>query len=139
MVSGGFDPIHEGHISYLEDAARHGDVVVALNSDEWLMRKKGYVFMPWEARARILEAIKYVKKVVRVNDFDGTVCDALREIRPDIFANGGDRQNPDYSEDAYCKIHKIHQFFGIGGMEKKNSSSELMEKAFDNYKNSISN
>jgi cytidyltransferase-like protein len=138
LVSGGFDPVHDGHIALLEDAARYGRVIVALNSDEWLLKKKGYYFMPFDVRQKVLLAITYVHDVIAVDDFDGTVCDALREIKPDIFANGGDRRYADLSEDAYCKLHKIHQFFGIGGMEKKNSSSELMEKAFDNYKNTLS-
>lgn len=127
LVSGGFDPIHEGHIAYLEDAARFGSVVVALNSDEWLIRKKGYCFMPFESRKRILEAIKFVDKVIEVNDYDGTVCDALRSVKPDIFANGGDRTYGDASENAYCLIHKINQFFGVGGVRKLNSSSKLVE------------
>ena len=75
----------------IRDAAKHGDVIVVANSDEWLMRKKGFVFMPFEERRDILKEIKGVIIVAAVDDSDGTVCDALRKIRPDYFANGGDR------------------------------------------------
>ena len=91
MVSGGFDPIHAGHVAMIRDAAKHGDVIVVANSDEWLMRKKGFVFMSFEERRDILKEIKGVVIVAAVDDSDGTVCDALRKIRPDYFANGGDR------------------------------------------------
>ena len=92
-VSGGMDPIHVGHVRMILEASKFGDVVVILNSDQWLLRKKGFKFMSWEERAEILRAIRGVVDVVRVNDEDGTVCEALRRIKPDYFANGGDRKN----------------------------------------------
>ena len=92
MVSGGFDPIHKGHVRMILAAAEHGDVVVVANSDDWLMRKKGYVFMPWEERAEIISAIRGVTEVVTVDDSDNTVCEALIRCKPDAFANGGDRK-----------------------------------------------
>jgi len=138
LVSGGFDPLHSGHVAMIAEAARYGDVFVALNSDEWLIRKKGYVFMPWEERKKILLALYWVNDVIQFNDNDDTVCDALRQVKPQYFANGGDRTSPNYSEHQYCKRHSIIELFGIGG-EKTNSSSKLMEKAFDNYKNTLSN
>ena len=79
MVSGGFDPIHIGHIRMIRAAAEFGPVVVVANSDDWLMRKKGYVFMPWSERAEILESIKGVSYVVPVDDADDTVCAAIQE------------------------------------------------------------
>ena len=93
-VSGGFDPVHIGHVRMIQDAARYGDVMVIINSDAWLERKKGYVFMPWEERAEIMGNIKGVVLVTQVDDSDGTVCEALRRHRPDAFANGGDNPVP---------------------------------------------
>ena len=92
MVSGGFDPVHVGHIRMIREAAEWGDVIVVINSDDWLKRKKGYVFMPWEERAEIMGNIKGVKIVTNVDDSDGTVCNALRHHKPNAFANGGDRK-----------------------------------------------
>jgi D-beta-D-heptose 7-phosphate kinase/D-beta-D-heptose 1-phosphate adenosyltransferase len=97
-VSGGMDPIHFGHVRMIQEAAQFGEVIVILNSDEWLMRKKGFVFMPWEERAEIIESIKGVRKVVRVDDSDGSVCEALRREKPTYFANGGDRTNKNTPE-----------------------------------------
>ena len=78
MVSGGFDPPHIGHTRMFTEAAEWGEVVVALNSDEWLMRKKGYVFMPWAERAELIQQFESVGRVVAFNDEDNTACDALR-------------------------------------------------------------
>lgn len=97
-VSGGFDPVHIGHVRMIRDAARYGDVMVIINSDDWLMRKKGYVFMPWEERAEIMGNIKGVRLVTQVDDSDGTVCEALRRHKPDAFANGGDRKTENTPE-----------------------------------------
>ena len=72
-VSGGFDPVHIGHVRMIRDAARYGDVMVIINSDDWLTRKKGYVFMPWEERAEIMGNIKGVRLVTQVDDSDGTL------------------------------------------------------------------
>lgn len=124
-VSGGFDPLHIGHIRLITDAANYGDVVVILNSDDWLLRKKGYAFMDWLSRAYILRAIKGVKDVVRVNDSDTTVCKALRNIKPDYFANGGDRTSENTPELEVCKELGITPLFNIGG-EKIESSSMLV-------------
>lgn len=123
-VSGGFDPIHRGHIRLIQAAATYGHVCVILNSDAWLERKKGYVFMDWEHRAEILRAIKGVVDVVPVNDSDGTVCEVLERIKPDAFANGGDRKSDNTPELEVCKRLRIEALFNVGG-EKINSSSEL--------------
>ena len=90
-VSGGFDPVHPGHINLLNAAAAYGPLTVILNSDEWLIRKKGYRVMSWEDRARIVGAIRGVVDVVPVDDSDGTICEALRRIVPNYFAKSGDR------------------------------------------------
>lgn len=127
-VSGGFDPLHQGHIALIEAAAEYGDVVVILNSDEWLMRKKGYVFQPWEARALIMSALRDVLTVHSVDDSDGTVLSALRKIGPDYFANGGDRGPENTPEMVYCLDYGIRPLWGIGG-GKLASSSELVGRA----------
>ena len=127
MVSGGFDPVHVGHIHLFNAAADYGDVVVALNSDDWLMRKKGYVFMPHMERTVILTALEKVTIVTPVTDFDDTVCEALRRVRPDIFCNGGDRFHANKREAEVCFELSIKQVFGVGGT-KTQSSSELVAR-----------
>jgi cytidyltransferase-like protein len=124
-ISGGFDPVHPGHIDLIQDAARYGDVVVILNSDAWLVRKKGARFQVYESRAHILMAIAGVVDVVSVDDNDGTVCEALRRIRPDCFANGGDRTDINTPELVLCDELGIQALFGIGG-DKRHSSSEIV-------------
>ena len=81
-LSGGFDPLHIGHIRMTQEAYKYGPVHIILNSDAWLERKKGYVFMPWEARKEMLLALKWVERVIDVDDSDGTVCEALRRTGP---------------------------------------------------------
>lgn len=122
MVSGGFDPLHVGHLNMIEEAARIGRVIVALNSDEWLRRKKGYVFMPHADRTRILSAIEGVTMVTPVDDSDGTVCEAIRRIRPTLFLNGGDRTQADPKEDALCRSLGVAQLFNVGGGKVRSSS-----------------
>lgn len=121
-VSGGCDPCHSGHIRMILEAATYGDVVVILNSDDWLMRKKGYKFMSWEERAEILMAIKGVTDVVTVDDSDGTVCEALRRIRPDYFANGGDRKVGNTPEGDVCAELGIEMLWNVGGGKTQSSS-----------------
>ena len=125
-VSGGFDPVHVGHVRMILEAAEVGDVIVIANSDEWLMRKKGYVFMPWEERAEILASIKGVLKVVTVDDSDGTVCEALRREKPTFFANGGDRKTDNTPEMDVCSGLGIGLLWEVGG-GKIQSSSELVK------------
>ena len=131
MVSGGFDPIHIGHVRMILDASKHGDVIVVANSDDWLVRKKGYVFMPWEERAEIIESIRGVAKVHRVDDSDGTGCEAILRIRPDAFANGGDRKNSNTPEVTLCEDLGIKLLWNVGG-EKIQSSSELVSSSRQN-------
>ncbi len=128
MVSGGFDPIHAGHVRMILAAAEYGDVIVVANSDSWLERKKGYVFMPWKERAEILDAIKGVVLVSEVDDEDGTVCEAIRRIKPDYFANGGDRKSTNTPEKTLCDSLGIELLWEIGG-DKIQSSSELVKAA----------
>lgn len=137
-VSGGFDPIHVGHVRMIREAAALGDeLVVIINNDHWLMKKKGYVFMPQDQRREIIEAIQGVTRVVftaHEPDFeDRSVCRELREIRPHIFAQGGDRdlkdaldpnssQNP---ESKLCAELGIEIVYGVGRGGKVQSSSWL--------------
>jgi len=125
MVSGGFDPIHKGHIRMIQEAARKGDVIVIVNSDEWLMRKKGFVFMPFEERVEIIKSIKGVRdtSVVGIDDSDNTVCEALRKYRPDYFANGGDRTNTNTPEMAVCEELGIEMLWEVGGGKVQSSST----------------
>ena len=125
MVSGGFDPIHIGHVRMIQEAAKYGQVVVAVNSDDWLMRKKGYVFMPWEERVEIIESIKGVKYAVPVHDQDNTVCAAIKDEYPHAFANGGDRKGNNTPEVALCNEMGIELIWNIGG-GKIQSSSDLV-------------
>ena len=118
MVSGGFDPVHAGHIRMIRHAAKFGDVIVVANSDDWLWRKKGFVFMEYERRIEILNAIKGVVLVDSVDDSDGTVCEAIRRLRPTYFANGGDRGRSNTPEQSVCEELEIELLWGIGGEEK---------------------
>ena len=129
MVSGGFDPVHVGHIRMIREAAEYAEVIVVANSDDWLMRKKGYVFMPFEERAEILRSIKGVTRVESVDDSDGTVCEALERIKPTYFANGGDRTNKNTPEKEVCSRLNIVMLWEMGGGNKVQSSSELVDKA----------
>tara|TARA_B100000575_G_C23143450_1_gene666397 strand:+ start:14886 stop:15344 length:459 start_codon:yes stop_codon:yes gene_type:complete len=122
-VSGGFDPIHVGHLRMMQDAAQHGKLVVIINSDDWLLRKKGYVFMPWDERAEIISAYDFVDEVVMAKDDDRTVVASLDEIKPDIFANGGDRENINTPEARFCKENGIEMMWGVGGGKIQSSSS----------------
>ena len=127
-VSGGFDPVHIGHIRMISEASRHGNVLVIINSDEWLMRKKGYVFMPWKERAEIMGNIKGVTMVTSVDDSNGTVCEALIRCKPHAFANGGDRKEKNTPEMDLCEHIGIEMLWNIGGDDKPQSSSWLVDK-----------
>lgn len=132
IASGGFDPIHEGHICYLEHARTLGDrLLVGLNSDDWLIRKKDKLFMLWEERAPVLRAMRCVDEVLRMDDRDGSARDAIRQARiahPDarlIFANGGDRNSANIPEMDQTDVEFI---FGVGGDWKANSSSDVLRR-----------
>lgn len=129
LVSGGFDPLHVGHLNYLREAAKLGSVIVALNSDSWLVRKKGYFFMPWKERCEIVGSLYCILgSIYSVDDDDGTICAALRAIKPDIYANGGDRTEPRSKEGALCEKLGIRQVFDVGG-GKTHSSSYMVSVA----------
>ncbi len=132
VVSGGFDPIHSGHIAYLKSAREIGDkLVVALNSDEWLIKKKGKFFMPFVERQSIVENLSFVDLVVDFKDDEqGSAINALikvKEMFPEdeiVFANGGDRNKENIPE---MSVNDIEFKFSVGGDDKKNSSSWILK------------
>jgi len=132
LVTGGFDPIHSGHIAYFKAAKALGDIlVVGVNSDAWLERKKTRAFMSWEERANIVESLEVVDYVIAFDDRDGSAVDAIRRVKAlhptdnVIFANGGDRTNKNIPEMAETGVEFM---FGVGGEDKKNSSSWILEE-----------
>jgi len=134
LVTGGFDPIHSGHISYFKAAKTLGDeLIVGLNSDEWLERKKGRAFMPWNERLCVINNLSVVDEVYTFDDSDGSAKNFIRQIRahyPDaelIFANGGDRTAKNIPE-MDIDDSNIKFIFGVGGEDKKNSSSWILEE-----------
>ena len=127
-VSGGFDPVHIGHLRMIQEASKFGNVIVIVNSDDWLMRKKGYIFMPYEERCEILEGFTATSSTTYVDDSDNTVCEALRRIKPDYFANGGDRKTNNTPEMDVCEELGIEMLWGVGG-GKIQSSSTLVSDA----------
>lgn len=133
-VSGGFDPIHIGHVRMMRNAKKLGDkLVVILNNDNWLKKKKGYFFMPQEERKEIIKALGCVDEVFITrhpkNPTDMSVCNALEKIKPDIFCNGGDRKNEnDIPEASVCNKLGCKMIFNIGRGGKIQSSSWLLEK-----------
>ena len=135
IVSGGFDPIHEGHIAMINEAAARSDgVILLLNSDEWLCRKKGKNFMNFNTRKTICENLKNVTKVLAFNDDDNSANDGIRLVRklfPEaelVFANGGDRTPKNIPETETCRSCNVSLEFSIGGDNKANSSSWILQK-----------
>lgn len=125
-VSGAFDPVHIGHIRLFKEAKKLGDsLIVILNTDDFLIRKKGQAFMPYEEREEIIKSIRYVDEVVKCIDKGQTVCKTLEWLKPDIFANGGDRTSANIPESDTCDKLSIQMAFEIGG-EKIQSSSNLL-------------
>lgn len=133
-VSGGFDPIHPGHIRLFKEAKALGDkLVVILNNDNWLRKKKRFNFMSERERKEVIEAIKYVDEVVisrhPENTDDMSVTEALLRIRPAVFANGGDRVKSNVPEVEVCHRIGCKMVFNVGQGGKIQSSSSLVEKA----------
>lgn len=127
-VSGGFDPIHLGHLRMFKEAKKLGDkLVVIINSDGWLRRKKGAYFMTANERAEIIKEFECVDAVEVLTSVKPDVSDALAKLKPAIFANGGDRKSEeDIPEAEVCKKHKIEMVFNVGG-KKVRSSSNMLE------------
>ncbi len=137
LVSGGFDPIHSGHIKLIEDASKYGKVVVLLNSDKWLQKKKGMEFLPFEERLIIMMALKNVIDVLSCGEFDETCLDGIKKAIKKYknykikFANGGDRNNQSTPEIIFCNKNNIELLWSIGGENKLNSSSWILKKWID--------
>lgn len=140
-VSGGFDPVHIGHAQLFQDARKLGDeLVVILNNDNWLKKKKNFVFMPQRERKVLIESLKYVDRVILTRHSpdpqDMSVCRELEILKPDIFANGGDRNKRDANklssslnpEQMLCQKLGIRMTFNVGRGGKIQSSSWLLEK-----------
>jgi cytidyltransferase-like protein len=132
LITGGFDPLHSGHISYINAAKKLGDVlIVGVNSDDWLRRKKGREFMPGSERIDIIQNLKAVDHCILFNDTENHAIEAIRNVKlmyPDhhiIFANGGDRTAENIPEMSEPGVEFV---FGVGGEDKKNSSSWILEE-----------
>lgn len=133
IVSGGFDPVHVGHLRLFKEAKKHGDkLIVIVNSDDFLLSKKGYFAESIADRLELIDAFECVDEVFPAIDTDQTVCESLKVIARDykgnyiIFANGGDRFEDDVPEKQVCEDHKIRMVFNVGG-GKVNSSSEIIK------------
>ena len=126
-----FDPLHSGHIDYLKAAKGLGNIlIVGINSDAWLERKKGRAFMPFKERQAIISNLKFVDYAIAFDDTDNTACDIIEETKINypnskiIFANGGDRTAKNIPE---MTVSGVDFVFGVGGKTKKNSSSRILE------------
>ena len=136
LVSGGFDPIHSGHIALIQEAAKLGDVVVLLNSDNWLQEKKGKEFLSFKEREIIMSSIKKVIDVISFDDTDKTCINGIKKALLKYsnhkvkFANGGDRNNKTTpnKETIFCNESNVEILWGIGGKHKANSSSWILRR-----------
>jgi cytidyltransferase-like protein len=133
LVTGGFDPVHSGHIEYINKAKELGRVIVGVNSDEWLTRKKGQPFMSIDERLSIMGNLKNVLCAIRFDDSDGSAKDAIKKVREMfpketiIFANGGDRTKENIPE-MNTDVDNVEFLFGVGGENKMNSSSWILQE-----------
>jgi cytidyltransferase-like protein len=134
LVTGGFDPLHSGHMNYFNSARSLGNkLAVGLNSDAWLTRKKGQPFMSWQERAGIISNLRSVDYVIEFDDSDNTSINAIKECRrmwPDaeiVFANGGDRDHNNVPEMS-LEDDQVSFMFAVGGTDKANSSSWILDQ-----------
>ena len=132
LVTGGFDPIHSGHISYFKAARELGDIlVVGINSDAWLTRKKGKAFMTWHERQTIIKELRMVDYTIEFNDNDDSALQAIKLVKRTwptskiIFANGGDRTVNNIPEMSESEVEFV---FGVGGTQKLCSSTMLLDQ-----------
>lgn len=141
-VSGGFDPIHPGHIRMLAEAKKLGDkLIVILNNDNWLLQKKGVVFMNEAERKEVIEALRPVDEVILTahekGSTDMSVCRELEILKPDIFANGGDRNLGNIPEAEICKQIGCKMIFNVGHGGKVESSSWLLKRYLENVSRNL--
>lgn len=134
LVTGGFDPIHSGHIAYFKEARTLGDMlIVGINSDDWLERKKGRAFMSWNERLCVINNLSMVDEVYTFDDKDGSAKHFIQQVRAHypnaklIFANGGDRTSSNIPEMDIIDDN-LEFVFGVGGEDKRNSSSWILEE-----------
>ena len=134
LITGGFDPLHSGHVSYIKEAKTLGDIlVVGVNSDSWLTRKKGSPFMPYKERAAVVRALAGVDFVIDFNDSDDSAKHAIWMVRQSypsdkiVFANGGDRTHINIPE-MDIEDGNLSFAFGVGGFDKRNSSSWILQE-----------
>ena len=134
LVSGGFDPVHSGHIKLIQEASKYGKVVVLLNSDTWLKEKKGKEFLQYYEREIIMGSLKNVIDVIAFDDSDKTCINGIKKAILKYpksiikFANGGDRNDKSTPETVFCEKNNIEAIWGIGGDNKSNSSSWILKK-----------
>ena len=132
LVSGGFDPVHSGHIALIEEASKYGDIIVLLNSDDWLRNKKGKEFLPFKERKIIMGSIKNVIDVLSFDDSDNSCIDGIKKAISKYpnhkikLANGGDRNDETTPEINFCNDSNIQMLWDLGG-GKIQSSSELIK------------
>ena len=137
LVTGGFDPIHSGHISYFKRAKDLSNyLVVGINTEEWLTRKKGQYFQSWKERAEIIRHLDMVDAVISYNDDDDSSCEGIAKCldiaQTVVFCNGGDRAKKNTPEvDKYGQNPRVKFQFGIGGDDKMNSSSWILHGYFE--------
>ena len=135
LISGGFDPLHSGHMNYFRDAYNYGDIVVLLNSDNWLIKKKGRPFMPWSERASIVQEIKGVISVLTFDDMEGNAIKGIQKALsyyslPEYsvsWLNGGDRTAETTPEVEWCEDNGVNCIFGVGGTKTQSSSWILQD------------
>ena len=143
LVTGGFDPIHSGHLAMFKEAKKLGDELwVGINSDEWLIRKKGFRYMSWDERSEIISMMSIVNKIISFNDDDNSSNDAISITKSlsnsnIIFANGGDRNKDTTMEYGNPDHDDVTFVFSVGGNNKKNSSSDIVKvkRNWGYYKN----
>jgi cytidyltransferase-like protein len=150
LISGAFNPLHFGHLLLLRDASKYGKVIVALNSDEWVTKNKGYLLFDFETRKSLLEECEYVSKVISFDDSEGDVVYALFEVRPTYFGNGGSATSLSLPKDEMrvCEYLGIEPVFNLGDVAKDIDNNILVSaqksiinhanKELDNLENYIS-
>jgi D-beta-D-heptose 7-phosphate kinase/D-beta-D-heptose 1-phosphate adenosyltransferase len=134
VASGYFDPLHTGHLAYLQKskalAGPGGRLIVVVNNDHQASLKKKRAFMPARERVRLVRALECVDVAIEAVDKDRSVCATLSIIHPDVFTNGGDQTNEAIPEAETCRVLGIRMVDGLG--EKINSSSSILRNAYEN-------